>query len=184
MNAIERLNFAKSVQVIDSGDYEGLPVSGTDVAKLAECIGMTIGSDKFTPDHLAAYKAMMARESANSPKRAATGGNTPKLKWAAFPSDTVTDSATGKTYQRPRLSDEAILLYEEYRAANVKAAEARRAFEQVGTPEIKAAVIAASGKPLPPGKDILVTYKFGRINVAVADAEQVKAAKSDIGNLF
>jgi hypothetical protein len=53
----DRDSFARTVQTEKTGDYEGLPVLGTDLTALAECIGATIGDSKFTKLHLQAQKA-------------------------------------------------------------------------------------------------------------------------------
>lgn len=56
-NVQERDSFAATVKTEASGDYEGLPVLGTVLDKLRECIGATIGGAKFTKLHLQAYQA-------------------------------------------------------------------------------------------------------------------------------
>ncbi len=175
MNAIERLAFANSVKLVESGDYEGLPVPGTDVSKLAECIGIAVGTGgEFTQNHLKAYQAMAAqaaKDAARQPSTGrSTGGNAPKLKWAKF--------------DDKLLSSDAQELYAAYRAANVAAAKCRTEFEELALPEIHDQIVKATGKPLPAGKGIVVTYKFGRINAAVGDATEVTKSQADLGNLY
>ena len=172
MNAAQIADFASKVTLISQGDYEGLPAMGTDRAGLAECakINAIIGDGPFTANHLKAYDAMMA---ATAPKPSPTikgAGNQPKLKWAKF--------------DEKLLSSDAQLLYAAYREANVAAAKCRNEFEAVALPEIHDGIVKATGKQLPPGKGVVVTYKFGRINVAVGDATEVTKSQADLSNLF
>lgn len=186
MNATQIAAFANSVKLLDSGNYEGLPVPTTDRAGLAECakINAIIGDGPFTANHLKAFDAMLAANAPKPPAKGATGGSTPKLKWAAFPG-TKKIGSNGKEYIEPHLPAEALRLYTEFREANMHAADCRTAFMQMASPLIKAAVIKAAGKELPPGKDVLITFKFGRINVAVADASEVASSQAaGLGDLF
>lgn len=174
MNASQIAAFASSVKLIESGDYEGLPVASTDRAGLEACskINAVIGDGPFTVNHLKAFDAMLASERQQATKQ--TGGKQSasqvKLKWAKFDDSLLSDAAQER--------------YRAYREANVAAAKARVAFEEIGLAEIRDAVEMAAGKKLPAGKGVLVTYKFGRINVAVADATQVEKSQADLSNLF
>lgn len=172
MNAAQVADFASKVTLISQGDYEGLPAVGTDRAGLAECakINAVIGDGPFTVNHLKAYDAMLTATAPKTTTTAKTAAGQVKLKWAKFD-----DSL---------LSSDALELYQAYRQANVAAAKARTEFEELGLPEIQAAVVKATGKQLPAGKGVLVTYKFGRINVAVADATEVTKSQADLSNLF
>ncbi len=155
-----------------------VPETALDLAKLRQQAGIADAID----NHLAWERkvktaALNAKvEDVNDLAEATTANGRKKLKWVAF------EDKDGKL---PRIltSEASRKAYVAYRMANEAAAIARVAFEKLGRPEITAAITKATGRPVPTGKGVLITYKFGRINVAIGDATQA-AADTSLADLY
>lgn len=165
---LERDAFAAVIPLASNGTIQPAFYEA-NADKIAAAIGGKL-SDGDTLEK-SRIDATVSHIAVSKPKSTAMGGVAKKLKWAEFPAERL-DDATGE-------------LYLSYREANKTAAECRKALLEKLTPAVKAAVVKAANKPLPAGKDVIVTLNYGKINVAVGDASDVasQSAKS-LGDLF
>ncbi len=177
MNTAEKLAFVSGVKVIDAGDYEGLPVRGTDAAKLAEVIGMTVGSDVFTANHLTAYKAML-KATEPKPAKAETANGKRKLPWHAIDPEKNPDDFADC------LSDDNQALFLAWQDANRKAAAAGKAFKTASYGDLSAYLEGKYNRKIPASKQVICNSKFGRLNMTIIDKSEAATGSDDFASAF